>query len=50
MEAAAAAIQKGYSAITNIDGEGAVINLTKLGVDFTGGAESMAKGVDAGIK
>ena len=50
MEDAAKAIQKGFSAITNIDGEGAAVNLNKLGANFLGGAEGMAKGVDAGIK
>lgn len=50
LETASKLIEEGYSHITNIDGEGAAINLTQWGVDFASGAEGMAKGVDKGIK
>ena len=50
MQSAAAAIEAGFAAITNIDGEGAAINLQKLGIDFSGAAQGMTKGVHAGIQ
>lgn len=49
-EDAAALIEKGMSALSNIDGSGIKIDLSKLGVDISSGAESMQKGFDDGVK
>ena len=50
-EQAAALIQKGMGALTNIDGKGVKINLEKLGIDFASGADgakqNFADGVNA---
>lgn len=49
-ETAANLIEKGFGALSNIDGEGVKIDLTRLGVDFSKGADGMAGGFTAGIK
>lgn len=49
-ENAAALIQKGFSALSNVDGSGVKIDLGKLGADISGGAANMAKGFDTGIR
>ena len=49
-ESAAALIQKGFHALSNIDGEGVAIDLSKLGVDFKNGADDMQVGFQEGIQ
>lgn len=49
-ETAANLIEKGFGALSNIDGEGVKIDLTRLGVDFSKGADGMADGFTTGIK
>ena len=36
--------------LSNVDGDGVKIDLTRFGANFTGGAEGMAKGVHEGIQ
>lgn len=49
MKTAAALIQQGMSALTNIDGKGVMIDLSKFGTQFLNGATSMGEGIDDGI-
>lgn len=49
-ETAANLIEKGFGALSNIDGEGVKIDLTRLGVNFSKGADGMADGFTTGIK
>lgn len=49
-ESAATLIQKGFSALSNIDSEGVAIDLNKLGVDFKNGADDMQVGFQEGIQ
>jgi len=50
MTSAAKLIEEGMRTLSNVDGDGVKVDLTKFGANFTGGAEGMAKGVHAGIK
>lgn len=49
MEAASQLIQQGFHAIEMIPGEGAKIKLSKIGTDFSLGADMMSSGVEDGI-
>lgn len=49
-EDAAALIEAGMSALTNIDGDGVKIALGNLGVDFATGAADMSGDFDTGVK
>jgi len=50
MTSAAKLIEEGMRTLSNVDGDGVKVDLTKFGANFTGGAEGMAKGVHEGIK
>lgn len=50
LESASKLIDAGLAAITNVDGEGAKINLTKFGIDFTEGAEGMGTNIHEAIQ
>ena len=49
-EAAASLIQRGFSALTNIKGDGVKIALGNIGADFKTGAADMKGDFDSGIK
>ena len=49
-ENAAALIEKGFSALTNIKGDGVKIALGNIGAEFETGAEAMKGDFDSGIK
>ena len=49
-ENAAALIQKGYSALSNVDGKGVKVDLSKMGIDFASGADNAKNNFDKGIK
>lgn len=49
-ENAAALIQKGYNALSNVDGKGVKVDLSKMGIDFAAGADNAKNNFDAGIK
>lgn len=49
-ESAAAVIEKGFSALTNIDGKGVKIALGNIGSGFELGADAMAGDFDKGLK
>jgi len=50
LENAASLIEAGFGALSNIDGEGVKIDLSKFGVDFASGADQMNANVQEGIK
>ena len=50
MESASKLIQKGFSSLANVDGEGAKISLERWGNSFEDGAKGMQKGVKAGVR
>lgn len=50
MTSAAKLIEEGMRTLSNVDGDGVKVDLTKFGANFTSGAEGMAKGVHEGIK
>ncbi len=50
LESAASLIEAGFGALSNIDGEGVKIDLSKFGVDFASGADQMNANVQEGIK
>ena len=50
MESASKAIQKGFSSLANVDGEGAKVSLERWGNSFEDGAKGMQKGVQAGVR
>ena len=49
LESASELIQKGFSALKNIDGEGTKVDLSSFGVDFASGADAMGKNIEEGI-
>lgn len=49
-EMSASLIEKGLSALSNVDGKGVKISMAKLGADFGIGVEDMSKGFDDGVK
>ena len=49
-ETAAALIQKGYSALSNVDGKGVKIDLSKMGIDFAAGADNAKNNFDKGVQ
>ena len=49
-ETAANLIEKGFGALSNIDGEGVKVDLERLGANFKSGADGMANDFAAGIK
>ena len=50
LESAASLIEAGFGALSNIDGEGVKIDLSRFGVDFASGADQMNANVQEGIK
>lgn len=50
LESASKLINAGLSAISNVDGEGAKINLTNFGIDFSTGAAGMGTNIHEGIQ
>lgn len=49
-ENAAALIQKGYSALSNVDGKGVQIDLSKMGIQFAAGADNAKNNFDKGVQ
>ncbi len=49
MESAAALLDKGFKALSNVDGEGTKVDLSKFGVDFASGADVMNANIEKGI-
>ena len=49
LESAAALIQKGFNTLTNVDGEGAKVNLSALGVNLLDGGKMLNKNATAAI-
>ena len=49
LESAAAIIEKGMGALTNVDGKGVKVNLEKLGIDFVSGADSAKSNFAEGV-
>ena len=49
LESAANLIERGFGAIQNVDGKGAVINLAGIGLNFQEGANAMGQNVEDGI-
>lgn len=50
LKSAASLIEAGFNALTNIDGEGVKIDLSRFGVDFASGADQMNANVQKGIR
>ena len=48
-EAAASLIEQGFSALENVDGKGAMINLQGIGANISAGIGSMSDSIDDGI-
>lgn len=48
-ESAASLISKGFSALDNVDGKGVMINLQKIGLQFSEGAEGLGEGFEDSI-
>lgn len=49
LETAASLIEEGFSHLSNVDGEGVQIDLSKFGANFSDGAAAMGDDVEAGI-
>ena len=49
LKSAASLIEAGFGALTNIDGEGVKIDLSRFGVDFASGADQMNANIEDGI-